>query len=86
LALTKNPFETDLLGMISDEHGRLAVWGKNSGANRMGRGSLDDRLRNDAKLCDIVRRILDSLITCIAEGMYLTSQRRRIYFFSTCNI
>jgi hypothetical protein len=43
---------------ISDEYGRLGVWGANSAADRVGRGSLDDILRDDPDLRSIVLELL----------------------------
>lgn len=37
-----------------DVYGRFGVWGGDSGADRMGRGSLDDVLRNDSKMASII--------------------------------
>ena len=57
------------LAKVSDEYGRLNVWGSDSGALRMGRGSLDDALRNDKNLRSIVLDILSDLIDAIKRGM-----------------
>ncbi len=52
--------KTDL-SRVSDEYGRLNVWGSESGALRLGRGSLDDKLRDDQKLRSIIIDILEDL-------------------------
>lgn len=54
---------------VSDEYGRLNVWGSDSGALRSGRGSLDDALRHDENLKSIVLDILNDLIDAIKRGM-----------------
>ncbi len=57
------------LAKVSDEYGRLNVWGSDSGALRSGRGSLDDALRNDENLRCIVLDILNDLLDAIKRGM-----------------
>lgn len=57
------------LAKVSDEYGRLNVWGSDSGALRSGRGSLDDALRNDENLKSIVLDIVNDLIDAIKRGM-----------------
>ncbi len=51
-----------LLSKVSDEYGRLAVWGEESGAKRSGRGSLDDTLRHEPSFQLIVLDILNDLV------------------------
>jgi hypothetical protein len=58
------------LTRISDEYGRLGVWGRNSGADRTGRGSLDDRLRNDPKLRGVVFELLSDLDAYLIRGVF----------------
>jgi hypothetical protein len=58
------------LTRISDEHGRLGVWGRDSGADRTGRGSLDDRLRNDPKLRGTVFELLSDLDRYLIRGVF----------------
>lgn len=58
------------LTRISDENGRLGVWGRDSGADRTGRGSLDDRLRNDPTLRGIVFELLADLDTYLIKGVF----------------
>lgn len=59
------------LARVSDEYGRLNVWGSESGALRIGRGSLDDRLRDDPKLQSIIVDILNDLINALKHCMIL---------------
>jgi hypothetical protein len=54
---------------INDEYGRLGVWGKNSGVDRIGRGSLDDALRNDPNLQSIVLDVLNNLHDDLERGI-----------------
>ncbi|KAE9372483.1 hypothetical protein N431DRAFT_466728 [Stipitochalara longipes BDJ] len=58
------------LSKFNDEYGRFGVWGGDSGADRTGRGSLDDVLRNDPKTTSIIAEVLENLEedlnTCIA--------------------
>ena len=58
---------------VGDEYGRLGVWGRNSGADRKGRGSLDDIVRNDPDLQSIILDILKDLRGDLEIGMYLFS-------------
>jgi len=55
---------------VADEYGRLGVWGRNSGADRKGRGSLDDILHNDANLKSIILDILKDLYGDLDRGMF----------------
>lgn len=58
------------LATISDEYGRLGVWGANSGADRTGRGSIDDRLRGSAMVHTMIAQLLKSLSGCLIKGMF----------------
>lgn len=49
------------LSKFNDEYGRFGVWGGDSGADRTGRGSLDDVLRNDPKTASIIAELLENL-------------------------
>jgi hypothetical protein len=49
------------LSKFNDEYGRFGVWGGDSGADRTGRGSLDDVLRNDLKVTSIIVEVLENL-------------------------
>jgi hypothetical protein len=49
------------LSKFNDEYGRFGVWGGDSGADRTGRGSLDDVLRNDPKTTSIIAEVLENL-------------------------
>lgn len=49
------------LSKFNDEYGRFGVWGSDSGADRSGRGSLDDVLRNDPKATSIIAEVLENL-------------------------
>ncbi|KFY44059.1 hypothetical protein V494_01665 [Pseudogymnoascus sp. VKM F-4513 (FW-928)] len=60
-----------MASLISNECGRLGVWGSNSGADRQGRGSLDDQLRNDSTVHNMVAQSLKSLHSCITQGIEL---------------
>lgn len=57
---------------VGDEYGRLGVWGRNSGADRKGRSSLDDIVRNDPDLQSIILEILKDLHGDLEIGMYLS--------------
>jgi hypothetical protein len=57
------------LSQLSDEYGRLGVWGANSAADRTGRGSLDDVLRDDPELRSIILEILRDLCHDLEYGM-----------------
>jgi hypothetical protein len=46
---------------LNDEYGRFGVWGGDSGADRTGRGSLDDVLRNDLVTRSIIAEVLENL-------------------------
>jgi len=49
------------LSQFNDQYGRFGVWGVDSGADRTGRGSLDDLLRNDPNQKFIISEILVDL-------------------------
>lgn len=49
------------LSKFNNEYGRFGVWGGDSGADRTGRGSLDDVLRNDLKVTSIIAEVLENL-------------------------
>ena len=49
------------LSKFNDEYGRFGVWGSDSGADRTGRGSLDDVLRNDLTTASIIAELLKNL-------------------------
>jgi hypothetical protein len=63
------------LSKFNDEYGRFGVWGGDSGADRTGRGSLDDVLRNDPKTTSIIAEVLDNLEedlnTCKIKSLHL---------------
>ena len=59
---------------VSDNYGRLNVWGADSGALRIGRGSLDDILRTDKHLRSILLDLLGDLLEAIGRG---TPQRNQ---------
>jgi hypothetical protein len=58
------------MSRLSDEYGRLGVWGKNSGADRTGRGSLDDVLRSDPSLRSIVLDLLWNFDADLKRGIF----------------
>jgi hypothetical protein len=58
------------LSKVGDEYGRLGVWGGDSGAQRSGRGSLDDALRHELHLRSIVLDLLGDLINDLKRGTY----------------
>jgi hypothetical protein len=58
------------ISRVGDEYGRLGVWGRNSGADRKGRSSLDDILHNDPDLNSIILDILKDLCEDLGFGMY----------------
>jgi len=64
--------ELDLANILH-EYGRLNIWGDQTKANLppRARGSLDDTLRHDAKLKDLVLEILLRLNTLLEKGTYL---------------
>ncbi|KAI4237660.1 MAG: hypothetical protein LQ349_001689 [Xanthoria aureola] len=53
---------------VSDNYGRLKVWGADSGALRTGRGSLDDILRTDKNLRSILLDLLGDLLEAIGRA------------------
>ena len=53
---------------LSDNYGRLNVWGADSGALRIGRGSLDDILRTNENLRSIILDLLGDLREAIGRG------------------
>ena len=55
---------------LSDEYGRLRIWGRNSGADRTGRSSLDDILRLDTSLRSIVLDLLGVLLEDLGRGNF----------------
>lgn len=57
------------LSRLADEYGRFGVWGGNSGADRAGRGSLDERLRDEINLNSIVLDLLGNIYDDLEEGM-----------------
>jgi len=54
-------YGTISLSNFNDEYGRFGVWGGEAGADRTGRGSLDDVLRNDRKTALIIAEVLGNL-------------------------
>ncbi|KFY43827.1 hypothetical protein V494_01791 [Pseudogymnoascus sp. VKM F-4513 (FW-928)] len=68
------------LSKFNDEYGRFGVWGGDAGADRTGRGSLDDVLRNDPKTASIIAELLknlnDDLITCISLARACTDPHK----------
>ena len=62
---------SDQLGplTVQDEFGRLRVWAGNIGAHRIGRVSLDYRLREASHMCKQVTTLLDELNRTLEEGM-----------------
>ena len=56
------------LSKVGDEYGRLGVWGGDSGAQRSGRGSLDDALRHEPNLRSIGLDLLGDLIDDLKRG------------------
>ena len=57
--------------VINDELARFKLWSGNIGAHRMGRSSLDHRLRDSSRLREQVARLLDELATSLDEGMLI---------------
>ena len=53
---------------VSDNYGRLNVWGSDSGALRTGRGSLDDLLRTNENLRSIVLDTITDLTESLQRG------------------
>lgn len=49
------------LSNFNDQYGRFGVWGIDSGADRIGRGSLDDSLRDHPNQKSIISEILVDL-------------------------
>ena len=56
------------LSRLADEYGRVRIWGRNSGADRTGRGSLDEKLRADGKMQTIVSDLLQLLCNEVQRG------------------
>lgn len=53
---------------VSDNYGRLNIWGSDSGALRTGRGSLDDLLRTNENLRSIVLDTISDLKESLERG------------------
>jgi len=69
------------LPQISDEYGRLKIWGDQTKAElpARARGSLDDTLRRDDELKQLVRGILRRLAAILKQGKhqpFLPNKRR----------
>lgn len=60
---------------VSDNYGRLNVWGSDSGALRTGRGSLDDVLRSNENLRSIVLDTISDLTESLKRGKFPPSIR-----------
>ena len=56
------------LARLTGEFGRLGGWGGNSGADRMGRGSLDEKVRNDQNLKSVILNLLEDLYDTLERG------------------
>ena len=56
------------LTKLGNEYGRLGIWGAESGADRSGRGSLDDLLRHESNFKSIVIDLLQDLIDDLERG------------------
>ena len=63
------------LSRLADEYGRFGVWGGNSGADRTGPGSLDERLWNDRNLNSIILDLLQNLYDDLKRGMRFQKPR-----------
>ena len=69
----RGPQDIDLTE-LSDNYGRLNVWGADSGALRTGRGSLDDILRTFENLQSIILDLLGDLLEAIGRGTLQRTQ------------
>lgn len=81
LALTKEDctYRQEVsLPRIVDEYGRLGVWGSNVGGDHTGRGSLDDRVRNDPSLHSLIEDLLEDLYNDLARGISLSVAIQRL--------
>ena len=60
------------LERVLDEYGRLQVWGEQARAvlPQYARGSLDDILRNDHNLKEVVNGMLSQLHRCLLAGRF----------------
>jgi len=62
---------------VSNEYGRLKIWGDEAKADlpALAKGSLDDTLRHDCELLDLVLGILDRLAGILDESMCFPALR-----------
>ena len=74
------------LAKVSDNYGRLNIWGSDSRALRIGRGSLDDVLRTDDKLRSIVLDIIHDLKDALNQGRFISSSNFSFRNIITYNI
>lgn len=59
------------LPKVQDELSRFKVWSSNIGAHRMGKSSLDYRLRDASNIHDQVIRLLRDLLESLNDGKFL---------------
>ena len=59
---------------VKDEFGRFRIWSGNIGAHRIGRSSLDYRLRDASHIRQRVVSLLDDLKEILQDGMWPASR------------
>ena len=59
--------------LVQDQIGRLRVWAGNMGAHRVGKMSLDYKLKEASHIRDTVLELLEELDESLTEGVYTKS-------------
>jgi len=64
-------YDGDFVGRFRSEASRFRIWAENAGAHRIGKVSLDHRLREASKVKQMVIDLLDALNGDLQQGNYL---------------
>jgi DNA-binding phage protein len=69
--LEESNYDADFVGRLRGAAGRFRIWAENAGAHRIGKVSLDHRLREASKVKQMVIDLLDALNDDLQQGNYL---------------
>ena len=74
----------DAFSMVQDQHGGFRVWAGNMDAHRVGRISLDHKLREASHIHRSVVKLLGGLIGGLKECMYFATSPDYEHFMIFC--